>query len=185
MSEYTTKLSRVLEFWFEELDHTDWFNGGKELDKQIRERFLDTHHSVAAGEYWKYRTSPESLLAEVIVLDQFSRNIFRNTSEMFAYDHMALTLAQQAIIAGYDQELPVAQRAFLYLPFMHSESPVIHLEALRLFEGLGSDEHLKYEKIHKDIIDRFGRYPHRNRVLGRPNTAEENEYLETNQEDFF
>lgn len=179
------QLGEVLEFWFGELSQEDWFNGGETVDAKIRERFRDVHQSVAANEYWKYRTSPESFLAEVIVLDQFSRNMFRNDARSFAYDGQALALTQQAIIAGYDQELPPEQRAFLYLPFMHSESPVIHLEALRLFEALGSEEHLKYEKIHKDIIDQFGRYPHRNKVLGRPSTEEEVEYLRTNQESFF
>jgi uncharacterized protein (DUF924 family) len=179
------QLGEVLEFWFEELTKKEWFGGGPELDELICKRFASVHAAVAAGEYWKYRSTPESFLAEVIVLDQFSRNMFRDTPEMFAYDPMALTLAQQAILAGYDTELPPEQRAFLYLPFMHSESPLMHIEAMRLFEALGSDEHLKYEKIHKDIIDRFGRYPHRNETLGRKSTAEEKEYLANNDESFF
>lgn len=179
------QLGEVLEFWFGELTKEDWFSGGEEIDTKIRERFAEIHQAVAANEYWKYRTSPESFLAEVIVLDQFSRNMFRNEARAYAYDGQALALAQQAIAAGYDQELPPEQRAFLYLPFMHSESPVIHLEALRLFESLGNEEHLKFEKIHKDIIDRFGRYPHRNGVLGRPSTEEEKEYLASNDEAFF
>jgi uncharacterized protein (DUF924 family) len=179
------QLGEVLEFWFGELTKEEWFGGGVALDARIRERFTDMHTAVAAGEYWKYRTSPESFLAEVIVLDQFSRNMFRNTPEAFAYDRMALTLAQQAIMASYDQELPPDQRTFLYLPFMHSESSLIHVEAVRLFESLGSEKHLKFEKIHKDIIDRFGRYPHRNEVLGRASTEEEKTYLANTHESFF
>jgi uncharacterized protein (DUF924 family) len=179
------QLGEVLEFWFGELTMKEWFGGGAELDGRIRERFAEVHRAVAAGEYWKYRTSPESFLAEVIVLDQFSRNMFRGEARAYAYDGQALAIAQQAIMAGYDQELPPEQRAFLYLPFMHSESALMHVEAMRLFEALGSEEHLKYEKIHKDIIDRFGRYPHRNDVLGRESTEAEKEYLANNHEAFF
>lgn len=179
------KLGDVMEFWFEELSPKDWFAGGAELDQKIKDRFTDVHASVAAGEYWKYRTTPDSYLAEVIVLDQFSRNMFRGSSEAFAYDAQALTIAQQAIAAGLDTKLPVEERQFLYMPFMHSESKHIHIDALRLFESLGREENLKFEIIHKDIIDQFGRYPHRNEVLGRESTSAEIEYLANNQESFF
>lgn len=179
------KLGDVLEFWFEELEPKDWFSGGEALDQKIKERFDGVHAAVAAGEYWKFRTTPDSFLAEVIVLDQFSRNMFRDTPEAFSYDGQALALAQQAIAAGLDTKLAPEERQFLYMPFMHSESKMIHVDALRLFESLGKEENLKFEKIHKDIIDQFGRYPHRNKVLGRETTPEEIKYLTNNQESFF
>lgn len=178
------KLGEVLRFWFEELSQEDWFAGGEELDHKIKDRFSDIHGQVAAGEFWQYRTSAHSVLAEVIVLDQFSRQLFRGSAQAFAYDSMALTLAQQVIAAGFDQQLNVDERMFLYMPFMHSKSQAIHVAAVPLFESLGIEETLKYEHIHKDIIDQFGRYPHRNEQLGRESTPEEKEYLEKNQESF-
>mgnify|MGYP000848083764 CR=1 FL=1 len=179
------KLGEVLRFWFEELTPEQWFAGGEELDQRIKERFSDIHAQVAAGEFWQYRTEPHSYLAEVIVLDQFSRQMFRGSAHAFAYDHMALALSQHAIAAGFDQKLDQAERQFLYMPFMHSESKLIHAAAVSLFESLGEPEVLKYEHIHKDIIDQFGRYPHRNETLGRESTAEETDYLTNNQEAFF
>lgn len=179
------KLGDVLEFWFEELGSDDWFSGGEQIDEKIKERFEGVHKAVAAGEYWKFRVTPDSYLAEVIVLDQFSRNLFRATPQAFTYDGQALTLAQQAIAAGFDTELPVQERMFLYMPFMHSESKLIHEQAVPLFESLGLEENIKFEKIHKDIVDQFGRYPHRNKTLGRESTPEEIEYLEQNNEAFF
>ena len=179
------KLGGVLDFWFGELSEKDWFSGSEALDATIIERFAEVHQAVAAGEYWMYRTTGESMLAEVIVLDQFSRQLFRGSAQAFAYDGLALALAQQAIATGHDTDLTDEETMFLYMPFMHSESKEIHSEALVLFESLGMEEALKYEKIHKDIIDQFGRYPHRNKVLGRTSTPEEIEYLANNQEDFF
>ena len=116
-------------------------------------------------------------MAEIIVLDQFSRNIYRDTPASFAQDTMALTLAQEMIALKMDQNLKPEQRSFLYLPFMHSESKIIHEHALKLFENLGNPINLEFEQKHKAIIDRFGRYPHRNEILGRTSTAEEIEFL--------
>lgn len=179
------RLSAVLQFWFEELTPEQWFAAAEAVDAEITKRFAGIHSSVAAGEYWKYRTDAHSYLAEVIVLDQFSRQLFRGTAGAFAYDGQALVLAQQAIAAGYDTSLTVDERMFLYLPFMHSESKQIHEQALVLFESLGKPPSLAYEKIYKDIIDQFGRYPHRNQALGRESTVSEIEYLEHTQETFF
>lgn len=178
-------LQEVINFWFTELTPEDWYSGDAALDEKIRERFSETHARVAANEYWRSRTSPEGFLAEIIVLDQFSRNMFRGSGQAFAFDGQALLLSQTAIAAGHDKAMDTNHKQFLYMPFMHSESKAIHEEAMTLFESLGSESSLKYEKIHKDIIDRFGRYPHRNQVLGREATPEEKEYLENNQEDFF
>lgn len=185
MEQKGIQLQTVLDFWFEELSAEDWFSGSKSVDQLIIDRFFDLHTAVAAGEYWKYRTTGQSFLAEVIVLDQFSRNLFRGLPQAFAYDGQALTLAQQAIAAGFDKDLSEDRRAFLYMPFMHSESQKIHQTALPLFESIDAPEALKQEHIHKAIIDEFGRYPHRNEILGRTTTAAEHEYLENNQEDFF
>lgn len=116
-------------------------------------------------------------MAEIIVLDQLSRNLYRNSSLAFAQDSLALALAQEAITLKLDAALPPIQRSFLYMPFMHSESKLIHQYALKLFEDLGNPINLDFEQRHKEIIDRFGRYPHRNQVLGRNSSQEELDFL--------
>lgn len=183
--ETNNPLNEVLQFWFEELASEDWYSGAKEVDEQIHKRFGDLHKQVVANEFWRYRDNARSILAEVIVLDQFSRQLFRESGEAFVYDGQALALAQQIIIGGYEHDFSKAERQFLYMPFMHSESKAIHVEAIVLFESLENEESLKYEKIHKDIIDRFGRYPHRNERIGRVSTEAEKQYLEETQESFF
>ena len=124
---------------------------------------------------------PAGRCAEIIVLDQFSRNLFRGSARAFAQDGMALALAQEAVAAGADQRMTDDQRYFTYMPYMHAESLVVHEEALRLFTALGHAEALRFEKAHRDVIERFGRYPARNAVLGRESTAEELSYLENNK----
>ena len=167
----------IIKFWFEELTPQQWFMKDEALDKQIRERFLSTHQKASTGELSHWRSSAFGRLAEVIVLDQFSRNIFRNQKEAFAYDALALVLAQESIRASADQDLAAQKRSFLYMPFMHSESKLIHEEAVGLFSGPGLENNLQFELKHKKIIDRFGRYPHRNSILGRESTPEEVEFL--------
>jgi uncharacterized protein (DUF924 family) len=134
--------------------------------------------AARAFELHAWRIRPEGRLAEIIILDQFSRNIHRGTPDAFAADQLALALAQEAVSSGADQALPVSRRAFLYLPFMHSESPAIHERAVRLFSASGLAENLKSELRHQAIITRFGRYPHRNSILGRISTPEEEAFLE-------
>jgi len=185
MTHSESHLHEVFTFWFEELTPEDWFAGGEELDATIRERFQELHTQVAANEFWRLRSDARMLLAEVIALDQFSRQIYRDQGQAFAYDGHALALAQQAIEMGYAADYTNVEKQFLYMPFMHSESPAVHVDALLLFETLGNEEALKFEHIHKDIIDQFGRYPHRNEVLGRKSTPEEEVYLANNQEAFF
>lgn len=167
----------VLDFWFRELQPSDWYARSVELDARIRTRFETIHQQVAAGETSEWRDTPGGRLAEIIVLDQFSRNMFRDQSQAFATDPMALALSQEAIRSGADRELDDTRRAFLYMPFMHSESRRIHERALVLFRDLPN---LDYELRHKAIIDRFGRYPHRNAALGRTSTAEEIEWMARN-----
>ena len=167
----------ILDFWFAPENQPSWFSKNDAFDQAIEKRFKTVLQSASRSELWNWRSSAEGRLAEIIVLDQFSRNLFRNSPLAFAQDTLALALAQEAISQGLDQQLRPEQRSFLYMPFMHSESPLIHQYALKLFEDLGNPINLDFEKKHKMIIDRFGRYPHRNPVLGRTSTAEEAEFL--------
>lgn len=167
----------VLNFWFYELSASDWFSKSQALDSTIRERFSQLHEAAAQGELYRWRDSIEGRLAEILVLDQFSRNLFRDDPRAFACDGMALVLAQEAVAAKLDQQLTVQQRAFLYMPYMHSESLHIHEQAVQLFSQKGLAESLDFEIQHKAIIERFGRYPHRNKVLGRKSTKAEREFL--------
>jgi uncharacterized protein (DUF924 family) len=168
----------VLSFWFEELEPAQWWRADPAVDDTIRARFAVTHRAALAGELWPWRDTPAGRLAEVIVLDQFSRNLHRGTPGAFAADPMALALAQESVRCGADQALPPPQRAFLYMPYMHSESALVHREAERLFRAHAPEDNLKAELQHKAIIDRFGRYPHRNAILGRPSTEEEQAFLQ-------
>ena len=168
----------VLRFWFDEATPEQLFKKDAAFDAEIRTRFGETHQAAARGELTAWRDTPEGRLAEVIVLDQFSRNLFRNDARAFATDGMALVLAQEAIRTGADRAIPATRLAFLYMPFMHSESRTIHVEAERLFRHPGLEDNYKFELKHKAIIDRFGRYPHRNAVLDRASTPEEIAFLE-------
>jgi len=174
----------VIQFWFGDLEQKDWFSSSPELDARIKDRFGITHAAVAAGETFGWRATAEGRLAEVIVLDQFSRNIYRGIGKAFAFDAIALVLAQEAVARAVDQQLVGPRRHFLYMPYMHSESPVVHEEAMRLFSELGDDNILKYERAHYEVIKRFGRYPRRNAPLGRESTPEELEYIRTNSGPF-
>ncbi|MCC2616839.1 DUF924 domain-containing protein [Aestuariibacter halophilus] len=169
----------VLHFWFDTLTPQQWFQVDPEVDKAIHAQFATVHARASMGELWHWREKPEGALAEVLVLDQFSRNMFRNTARAFASDPLALVLAQRMVELQQDQALTERQRGFVYLPYMHSESRAIHDQAVRLYSALGDAEQLEYEYRHKAIIDRFGRYPHRNAILGRNSSAEETAFLET------
>lgn len=167
----------ILNFWFSAETQPFWFAKSDDFDAKLEKNFKALLLQAAQSELWQWRSNAEGRLAEIIVLDQFSRNLFRGSAQAFAQDALALALAQETIQLGLEQQLRPEQRSFLYMPFMHSESKVIHEEALKLFEALGNPINLDFEKKHKVIIDRFGRYPHRNEVLGRPSTAEEIEFL--------
>lgn len=168
----------VLAFWFNEVEPAQWFIRDAGLDARIREQFAALHAAAVVGELWRWRDTPSGRLAEIVVLDQFSRNLYRDDSRAFAQDSMALVLAQEAVAQGIDQSLDVPGRCFLYMPYMHSESLTIHDEALRLFDQTGLEEQLHYEQLHRDILLRFGRYPYRNAVLGRESSAEELVFLQ-------
>lgn len=167
----------VLSFWFEEIEPASWFVKDPDFDALIQGRFASTHRQANAGELYSWRSSPEGRLAEIIVLDQFSRNMYRDTPAAFASDMLALVLAQEAISCRADLSLNPTERSFLYMPFMHSESRAIHEVALSLYAQKGLERNLEFEKRHKEIIDRFGRYPHRNEVLGRESSEEELAFL--------
>lgn len=167
----------VLRFWFEECTPEQWWQKDVAFDDGVRARFGDVHRAAVRGELVAWRGTPAGRLAEIIVLDQFSRNLFRDRPEAFACDGMALALAQEAVGCGDHLKVAPERRSFLYMPYMHSESPVVHEEAVRLFESLGSEKTLDAARKHKAIIDRFGRYPHRNAILGRESTPEELAFL--------
>jgi uncharacterized protein (DUF924 family) len=169
----------ILHFWFTELNDKQRFAKDLALDAMMRERFGATLWAAARGELHGWRVTPGGRLAEIVVLDQFSRNIHRDTAQAFAQDAQALTLAQELVAGGLDQALPLAQRHFAYMPYMHSESALIHMQAVALFAQAGMEGTLAFERRHQAIIERFGRYPHRNAILGRTSTPEELAFLAT------
>ena len=168
----------VLKFWFEELEPAQWWKKDQAFDAMIEERFGRLHRQAVCCELYTWRRTARGRLAEIIVLDQFSRNMFRDTAQAFSADPLALALAKEAVAAGADATLTPVQRSFLYMPYMHSESRLIHEQAVDLYTRNGIEENLKFEIRHKEIIDRFGRYPHRNSILGRPSTADELAFLQ-------
>lgn len=170
-------VEQVLKFWYEELTPKDWFQKSEELDANITTRFKALLQQARLGECYTWRVTPEGRLAEIIVLDQFSRNIYRDTADAFAQDPMSLALAQEAVALGVDANMDLEQKSFLYMPYMHSESRLVHEQAVKLFDQPGLEEKLRFEIMHKEIVDRFGRYPHRNDILGRESTPEELAFL--------
>jgi uncharacterized protein (DUF924 family) len=166
----------VLHFWFGELGERLWFNPGDAIDGQIRARFLALHEWLVGGEAGE-PVGARPVLATVIVLDQFSRNLFRGTPRAFAADPVARRLARQAISQGLDAGMSDAERYFLYLPFEHSEDRDDQALAVQLVRRLGNEIWTRYALAHQSIIDRFGRFPHRNAVLGRASSKEELELL--------
>jgi len=168
---------KILEFWFEEIDASQWWTKDEKFDEHMRQRFLEIHKKAVNCELYAWRKTSEGALSEIIVLDQFSRNMFRDKPESFAYDSLALVQAQSAIARGFDSELSSEKRGFLYMPFMHSESLVIHSVAETLFAKLGNASSIDFENKHRAIIEKFGRYPHRNKILGRVSTPEEEAFL--------
>jgi uncharacterized protein (DUF924 family) len=167
----------ILKFWFEELNDNQRFAKNDEIDQKIRDRYTSTFNDALSNKLKPWRETPEGRLAEIIVLDQFSRNMFRDSPKAFSGDNLALRLAQEAVAKGEDKKIPIEQRSFLYMPYMHSENMKVHEKAVTLFSQSGLEYNLKYEMMHKKIIDRFGRYPHRNKVLGRVSTTEELDFL--------
>ncbi|MFT5675341.1 MAG: hypothetical protein ACI808_001272 [Paraglaciecola sp.] len=167
----------VFDFWFTEIDKAKWWVKDKEFDHLLKTRFLDVYYSATKSELYSWRSTARGRLAEILVLDQFPRNIFRDTPQAFVSDPLALALSQEAISAGADAELSAIERSFLYMPFMHSESLKIHQVAVALYTKNGLESNLKFEIKHKEIIEKFGRYPHRNSILNRQSTPAEIDFL--------
>jgi uncharacterized protein (DUF924 family) len=167
----------ILHFWFEELTPQQHFVKDAVLDATIGTQFGKALEAAARCELFAWRKTAEGRLAEIIVLDQFSRNVYRDTPRAFAQDALALVLAQELVASCGDRNLPSAQRAFAYMPYMHSESALVHAQAVALFSQPGMEGNLSFELRHKAIIDRFGRYPHRNAILGRTSRMEELTFL--------
>ncbi len=175
----------VLHFWFgegpDDVPRKVWFAKDAAFDRLCRERFADTHAAAAAGQLDRWQETPAGALALTVVLDQLSRNIYRDTPEAFAQDWRALGIARYAVERGFDRQLPPLRRMFLYLPFEHSEDRAMQARSVELFESLRDrdwlDEAIDYAHRHREVIERFGRFPHRNAILGRSSTAAELEYL--------
>lgn len=191
-------VSEVLKFWFGELDEEGrtgpgvskrWFQKNPDFDRQIQEEFLQTYETIANGGLKEWIETPKGRLAYIIVVDQFSRNMFRDSPKMYAADELALEVARAGVEAGEDKELAFAERPFLYMPFMHSEDLGDQQKCVDLFKEFGDElegekkeqiaGNLKYAIQHLEIVERFGRFPHRNEILGRESTPEETEFLTT------
>jgi len=167
----------VFSFWFEELTRKEWFDKNDALDEAMRRHFAATHLSLARGELDAWRTSPQNRLAAIIMLDQIPRNIYRGTPLAFATDRLALQEAKLAVEADADTAVVPEQRCFFYLPFEHAENLAEQDRSVQLFTLLGDAEYLDYAERHRAVIREFGRFPHRNALLGRESTAAELEYL--------
>lgn len=175
--------NKILEFWFEELKYNDWFKKDKVLDEEISNRFGDIYFKITSGQYQEWKENSKSLLAMILVLDQFSRNMFRDSEKMYSFDLMALNLAKLAIEKGFDLELSLPERSFIYMPFMHSENIEDQKTCVKLFQIMLREDKkyemmFKFAKRHMKVIEEFGRFPHRNEILERKSTPNEIEFLE-------
>jgi uncharacterized protein (DUF924 family) len=167
----------VVAFWTD-AGPQKWFTKDDAFDQQIRERFLATHEAAAQGKLSDWEASAEGVLALLILLDQFPRNMFRGSARTFATDPLARGIANRAIDKGVDRAVPDNMRNFFYLPFQHSEQLADQERSLALYHAWGDVENIKWADIHADIIRKFGRFPHRNAMLGRPTTPEEQAFLD-------
>lgn len=184
-----SQAEKILDFWFgqpgQEIygkPRQIWFAKKPEFDLEVRSRFLSDYEQAAAGNLDEWKNSPLSCLALILLLDQFPRNMFRGTAQAFATDWQALSTAQYAVAQAYDRELLPVQRWFIYCPFEHSENLEHQNQAVALFGQLGDDpdsaDTINYAIRHREVILRFGRFPHRNEILGRVSTPEEEEFLQ-------
>ncbi len=171
----------ILDFWFSKETEAHWFVRSDDLDAQIKQRFSAIYEQAAAGELDAWREDSRTALALTIILDQFPRNMFRGLPRAFATDTKARVVAKYALDKAYDQAVSDKERAFFYLPLMHSEVLEDQQRCVQLYEALGNEYSLGFAREHRDIVQRFGRFPHRNAVLGRENTPEETEFLKTHK----
>ena len=180
----------ILHFWFKTTSHKERFNKNEALDQKIRDSFFNDYKKAANNEYDHWQNNSDECLALIILLDQFSRNLFRNNSNAFAMDNKARLVANHAIDKGYCEKLTNDQLIFIFLPFMHSEELKDQIYCGKLIDTYLKNhksykEAKKFSKLHHDIINEFGRFPYRNKVLGRKNTTKEKEYLKSTHHDFF
>lgn len=171
----------VLDFWFAPRAQRLWFRSTPEFDQEIRKRFEETWKAARRGELKHWEKCVEGTLALVIVLDQFPLNMYRYQADSFATESQALAVAARAIDLGWDRELDAAEKAFLYLPFMHSENLVDQDRSVTLYEAAGLTDNLRFARHHREIVRRFGRFPHRNKALGRESTEEEMQWLHSKE----
>lgn len=174
---FDVKPADIVMFW-RDAGPERWFNKDAAFDEEIRQRFLTSYEAAAEGKLSAWEDSAEGALALLILLDQFPRNMFRGSARAFAADPLARAVAAGALVRGFDAQVPSSMRAFFYLPFEHSEDLADQERAVALFKASGDADGLKWAELHADIIRRFGRFPHRNAVLGRKTTAEERAFLE-------
>lgn len=167
----------VIDYWFAEPMRKHWFRSTPDLDARIRDRFGAIWRQAAGGELSAWMRTPQGSLALAIVLDQFPLNMFRGQADAFASEAQAIEVVLHAIDRGFDRQLPLEQLAFLYMPLMHSEDLEHQERSVRLFEAAGLESNARFARHHRDLIRRFGRFPHRNLIIGRPSTAEERAYL--------
>lgn len=168
---------QIIDFWFSEPVSRMWFNATPEFDEQLRRDYLHIYHSAVAGELTEWENTPLGSLALAIIFDQLPLNMFRGLAESFATEARAIQVARHAINSQFDQQLNATQKIFLYIPFMHSELMADQDLSVALFEAAGLEHNLRFAKHHRDIVRRFGRFPHRNAILGRVSRAEEIDYL--------
>ena len=168
----------IVRFWFEDLSPEDWYGAPERVDAEITARFGDTYEALKGGVPPDWLEGPKGFLAAILVLDQFPRNMFRGAPQAFATDAQALALSKRAIDEGMDMKLPPEQRCFIYIPFQHSEYLADQTRSLALFTALGNPVNLDFAKRHEEIIARFGRFPHRNAILGQESTEEESAFLQ-------
>ena len=173
----------VLSFWFEESSPKDWFSKNDDFDKKIKQRFEKVYNLAINGRLDNWKEEAKSCLALIIVLDQFSRNLFRNDKRAYAQDKKSIELTKYALEKGFDKELEGSEKTFLIMPLMHSEELEDQELCVDLFSSLGEEYsvNLKFAEEHRDIIKQFGRFPHRNKDLGRENTTQEEEFLKTHK----
>lgn len=167
----------VLDFWLLQIGPYKWFSRDDALDEQIRNKFAASHKKAVAGALKSWRAAPQGCLGEIIVLDQFSRNLYRDNPRAFASDGQAREILELALARGFDSGMNNDEKRFLYMPLQHSENAADQTRSVELFRTLEDDKMFEYTLRHQEIIDRFGRFPHRNAVLGRNSTAEEIAFL--------
>lgn len=173
----SNQVTQVLDFWFSARIKAHWFLPNKDIDDEIRSRYSVLYNDLVQGAWREWLDGPDAALAAILALDQFPRNLFRGQVRAYASDAFARSLANQAIAKAYDRHLVRERLPFMYLPFMHSESLADQDRSVQLFSEAGLDDNLKYALHHRDIVLRFGRFPHRNVIIGRQSRPEELEWL--------